>query len=114
MKQSRVILTGGVILVGAIVAGCSAGNTQALTTSCGSSYSCLQDTAMQYRQQAAQLSALAQRYEMESEAKARELGKDAEQVKRSHDLARQYWSEAQEADEMARQYRNQLPHNVVQ
>jgi hypothetical protein len=113
MKRSHVILTSGVVLVGATLMGCATGTTQPSATSCGSNDSCLSDTAFQYRQQAAQLSALAQRYEIEAEAKARELGKDAEQVKRNRDLAMQYWSEAQQADELARQYRNQLPHNVV-
>ncbi len=113
MKRSQAILTSGVVLVGAIVAGCAAETTQPIATSCGSNYTCLSDTAFQYRQQAAELSALAQRYEIEAQVKARELGKDAEQVKHNRDLAMQYWSEAQKADEMAREYRSQLPHNVV-
>lgn len=114
MKWSRVIFTGGVVLVGAVAAGCAAGTTQPMAaTSCGSNYTCLKDTAFGYHQQAAKLTALAQRYEVEAEAKARELGQNAEQVKQSRDLAMQYWSEAQQADEMARQYSSQLPHNVV-
>jgi hypothetical protein len=113
MKRSHVILTSGVILVEAIVAGCAAGTTQPSVSSCASNYTCLSDRAFHYRQQAAQLSALAQRYEIEAEAKARELGNDSEQVKRNRDLAMQFWAEAQQADELARQYRNQLPHNVV-
>src|SRR5947208_1410720 len=60
---------------------------QPVATPCGSNYTCLKDTAFQYRQQAEQLSALAQHYEIEAEEKARELGQDAEQVKRNHDLA---------------------------
>lgn len=112
MKRSQVILTSGVVLIGAMVMGCATGSTQ-LAASCGSNYTCLKDTAFQYRQQAEQLSALAQRYEFEADAKVRELGQDAEQVKRSRDLATQYRSEAQEADEMARLYRSQLPHNVM-
>lgn len=113
MKRSHILHTSGVVLAGAIVAGCAAGTAPPVATSCGSNYTCLSDTAFQYRQQAAQLSALAQRYEIEAEAKARELGKDAEQVKHNRDLAMQYWSEAQKADEMALEYRSQLPHNVV-
>jgi hypothetical protein len=45
--------------------------------------------------------------------KAKELGQDAEQVKRHRELAKQYWAEAQQAEELSRQYRSQLPHNVV-
>jgi hypothetical protein len=113
MKLSFVILTSGVVLVGAMLAGCAAGTTESAATACGSNYTCLKDAAFQYHQQAAHLSALAERYEMEAEVKARELGQDAEQVKRQRELAKQYWSEAQQADELSRQYRNQLPHNVV-
>lgn len=113
MKRSLVTLASGVILIGALVLGCTKANTQPLATSCGSNYTCLKDTAYQYGLQATQLSALAQRYEIEAEAKTRELGQDAEQVKHNHDLAMQYWSEARQADEMARQYRSQLPHNVM-
>ena len=83
---------------------------QSVATPCGSNYTCLIDTAFQYRREAEQLSALAQRYEIEAEVKARELGQDAEQVKRNHDLAMQYRSKAQEADELARRYSSQLPH----
>jgi hypothetical protein len=112
MNRSQILLTTGVVLT--ILAGCATGTTQPVTMSCGSDYTCLGDTAFQYRQQAAELSALAQRYEIDAQAKAREFGQDAEQVKRSRDLAMEYWSKAQEADEMARQYRRQMPHNVVQ
>jgi hypothetical protein len=96
-----------------ILAGCAAGTTEPLATACGSNYTCLKDAAFQYRQQAAQLTALAERYEMEAAAKARELGQDAEQVKRHRELAKQFWSEAQQAEELSRQYRSQLPHNVM-
>ncbi len=113
MKQSHVTLTCGVVLVGAITVGCAAETTQPFATSCGSNYTCMNDMAFQYRQQAMQLSTLAQRYEIEAEAKAKEFGQDAEQVKRHRELAKQYWSEAQQADELAHEYRSQLPHNVM-
>lgn len=112
MKWLNVSLRGGVVLAGALVAGCAAETTHPLATSCGSNYTCLKDMTFQYRLQAAQLSGLAQRYEIEAEAKSRELGQEAEQVKHHRDLAAQYWSEAQQADELARQYRSQLPHNM--
>ena len=82
---------------------------QSVATPCGSNYTCLKDTAFQYRREAEQLNALAQLYESEAETKAGELGQDAEQVKRNHDLAMQYRSKAQEADELARRYSSQLP-----
>jgi hypothetical protein len=115
MRLSQVILLGGMVFVGAIIAGCASapGPTEPAAMSCGNDYACLKDATFRYRQQAVQLSALAERYEIEAEAKAKELGQDAEQVKRDRDLAKQYWSEAQQADELAREYRRQLPHNVV-
>ncbi len=113
MNPSYVIRNGGVVLLTVLLAGCATGMSQPSATSCGSNYACLQEMASQYRQQAQQLNALAQRYEMEADAKTRELGQDSEQVKRTRDLAKHAWAEAQEADELARQYRSQLPHNMV-
>ena len=66
--------------------------------------------AFKYRQQADQLSALAERYEIEAGAMT---GQDAEAAKHRHDLALAYWSEAQQADELAQEYRRQLPHNMA-
>jgi len=113
MQLSHFVWMGGVVLVGTFIAGCAAEPTQPTAMSCGNNYTCLQDATFHYRQQAVQLSALAERYEIEAEAKAKELGQEAEQVKRQRDLAKEYRSEAQQADELARQYRSQLPHNVV-
>ena len=114
MKRSHFFLRNCVILIiGALGAGCAAQTTTPVTTACGTNYECLRASEFQYRQQAAEFSALAQRYEIEAEAKSREFGQDAEQVKRHRDLASQYWSEAEQADELARQYRRQMPHNVI-
>ena len=115
MKWSRVSFLCGVVFVGAMTGGCATERTQSLAAeSCGNNYTCLTNAAFEYKQQAATLTALAERYELEAQAKTRELGQEAEQVKRNHELAMQYWSEAQKADEIARQYRSELPHNVMQ
>jgi hypothetical protein len=53
------------------------------------------------------LSTLAQRYELEAAAVA---GEDANQRR---DRAQAYWSEARQADELAQEYRRQLPHNMA-
>jgi hypothetical protein len=104
----------GAVLAGIVLAGCSAGlQQQSKNSPCGADYTCLSNNALQYRQQAAQLSALAERYEMEAQVQSKQLGMEAEAVKRNRDLAKQYRTEAQEADELARQYRSQLPHNLV-
>lgn len=113
MKGSHVALMSSVVLAGTLTAGCTTEAGKPFATSCGTDYTCLRDTAFQYSQQAAELSALAKRYEIEAEARSRDLGQDAEQVKRQRELASQYWFEAEQADELARQYRSQLPHNVM-
>ena len=100
------------VLVAISLGGCS-GIQQQAQSPCGADYTCLSNAAFQYRQQADQLSALADRYEMEADLKSKSLGMDAEEVKRHRDLAQQYRSEATAADDLARQYRSQLPHNLV-
>lgn len=113
MTPVQALLTSGIILVGAMVAGCATSAAQPFVTSCGSDYTCAKEMAFKYRQQAAELSALAQHYEIEAQTKSQELGKEAEEVKRHRDLANQFWAEAQVADDLARQYRSQVPHNVI-
>lgn len=113
MKHLSIILSSSVMLIGTILAACTTGTTtQPVTTSCGTNYSCMKDMAFQYRQQAAQLSAIAQRYEMDAAARAADPGQDTE-VKHQRELAAQYRSEAKEADELAHEYFSQLPHNVI-
>ena len=102
------ILAVSSVLIGALTTGCGTTKTDQTTRQCGSDYSCLSDMAIKYRQQADQLSTLAQRYELEAAAMT---GPDAKQ---RHERAQAYWSEAQQADELAQQYRRQLPHNMVQ
>src|SRR5262249_28169932 len=97
------------VLVGTLVTGCATA-TDKPRVQCGNDYSCLSDMAFKYRQQADQLSALAERYEIEAGALK---GQDAEAAKHQHDLAQAYWSEAKQADELAQEYRRQLPHNMA-
>lgn len=113
MKPSYFSMRNCTVLIGLLIAGCTTQASTLPATSCGTNYECLRATEFQYRQQAAEFTALAQRYEIEAEAKSRELGQEAEQVKHHRDLASQYWSEAEQADELARQYRRQMPHNVI-
>jgi hypothetical protein len=115
MKPSHLIL-GGLFFCGTFMVACAmgTGETQQTTLApCGSDYSCIKDMAFHYRQQAEQLGALAQRYEHEAALKSVQAGRDSEDVKRQHELAQQYLSESQKADELAQQYRRQLPHNMV-
>jgi hypothetical protein len=109
MKTLYVMLASSFVLVGTLFTGCATTTDQS-RIQCGNDYSCLSDMAFKYRQQAEQLSALAQRYEIEAAAMT---GQNAEAVKHQRDLAQAYRSEAKQADELAQEYRRQLPHNMV-
>lgn len=109
MRHLRMVGLGALVLVSAV--GCVTASDPVVAR-CGSDYTCLRDTMFQYRQQAAELSALAQRYELEAQTKAREMGQDAEQVVKSRELAKQLRAEARQADELARDVQRQLPHNM--
>lgn len=111
MKRRRTVGLWTLLVGAMVVAGCATAS-EPVVAKCGSDYTCLRDTMFQYRQQAAELSALAQRYELEAMAKARELGQDAEPVAKSRELAKQLRAEAQQADELARDAQRQLPHNM--
>jgi hypothetical protein len=116
MKPSHLIRGGSLFLGGTFMLACAMGPGETQQTSlapCGSDYSCIKAMAFEYRQQADQLSALAQRYEHEAALKSTQPGHDPDEVRRQHELALQYSSEAQKADELARQYRSQLPHNMM-
>ena len=111
MTRSSLHFAGLFILLGGFLAGCETGN-QITSTQCAGDYSCMRDMAFQYRHQAEQLNALAQRYEQESITAAK-VNEDSEEVKHQRALAQQYSSQAKEADELAQQYRRQLPHNMM-
>lgn len=99
------IVAASSVLVGTLITGCATTTDQA-ARQCGNDYSCLSEMAFKYRQQSEQLSTLAERYELEAQAMT---GDDAKQ---RHDRALAYWSEAQQADQRAQEYRRQLPHNM--
>ncbi|HEU4683272.1 MAG TPA: hypothetical protein VFS39_02055 [Nitrospira sp.] len=103
----------GGTLIAILLSGCAGDLSQVQPTTCGSDYNCLATKALQYRQQAMQMGAMAERYELEADVHAKRLGAEAEEVKHSRELAQQYRSGATEADDLARQYRSQLPHNLV-
>ena len=98
-----------VVLLGILITGCATATDQS-RIQCGNNYACLSDNAFKYRQQAERLSTLAQRYELEA---ATMSAQDADAVKHHRDLAQTYRAEAQQADQLAQEYRSQLPHNMV-
>ena len=70
------------------------------------------DLAFEYRQQAAILRQMAQ----EAEAEARWNGQGSEDrgaVDQKQERARQLWAAAEEVDQLARSYREQVPHGQV-
>jgi hypothetical protein len=97
-----------VVLLGTLITGCAATSDQS-RIQCGNDYACLSDNAFKYHQQAERLSALAQRYELE----AAMAGQDAEALTHQRNLAQTYRAEATEADQLAQEYRRQLPHNMA-
>ena len=69
------------------------------------------DLVFQYRQQAAELREMARRLEFEAEMYAQL--QEQQQAQRKRELARDMRAAADTADEQAREYRRQLPHNQV-
>ena len=81
MKPLHLILGGSLFLSGTFMVACAVGTgeTQQTTVApCGTDYRCIKDMAFHYRQQAEQLSALAQRYEHEAALKSTLAGHDAD------------------------------------
>lgn len=113
MKNRR-FWGGGLLLAGALLTGCATGapNSSTAGTACGSDYHCMRDLMFQYRQQATDLSMMAERYAREADLKAKELGQDSAEVKKSQEIAKKFFAQAQEADQRARDYQYQLPHNA--
>ena len=110
MTYHNVIQAALIVLMGQITA-CAMRGPAPEQTACGSDYHCIKDLMFQYRQQAAHLNALADRYTRQADLKAQELGSTSDAAKASQDLAKRFSLQAQEADQLAREYQRQLPHN---
>jgi len=112
--RSKLILLGLTApLLGGLLAACATAPVDPEMARCGGDYRCLSDLSFRYRQDASDLTALAQRYEQEATVLAREKGQDSEQVVRNRELAKQLWSQAQTAEQKANDYRQALPHNQL-
>lgn len=113
MKSSTIMLGSVLMLAAPGITGCA---TATPDTQQGARISLTQqagDLAFQHRRQAMSLRELAQRYELEAAALAVMKGAEHEDTIRSRDLAKTFWAAADEADQTAREYRRQLPHNRV-
>lgn len=114
MKHPSIVIAMGLVLITGILAGCATGGG---TSTEAPGAAVMGDTpgerAFQYRVQAAKLDSMAERLEMEAQWYAQHEGQDSEQVKRLRGQARELRAAAEEAHEISREYRSQLPHNQV-
>ena len=71
------------------------------------------DLMFKYRQQAAELRAIAGRYELEAQQLTRLKGEGDEQARRSLENAKALWAAADEADRLVREYQRAVPHGQI-
>lgn len=71
------------------------------------------DLTFQYRQRAREFEELAQQMEVEAQWYGARFGEQDERAKNSRDKAKELWMAAEEADRIARTYRQQMPHGQV-
>ncbi|BCA54604.1 hypothetical protein W02_17440 [Nitrospira sp. KM1] len=108
----------GAVFVVMLMSGCALGLDQATETPHdevvkGMSQREAGDSVFKYRSQAAELRSMAARYELEAQQFIRLRGEGDEQARRSLDNAKVLWAAADEADELAREYRSQVPHAQI-
>jgi hypothetical protein len=113
MKTRSFLLGSGLLLLATVVAGCATDSTERTTTPAAAVSTDPGNLAFHYRLQAAELRATAQRLEFEAEWYAKQGGQGSEQAKRSQEMAKEMRVAADEAEQLAREYRSQLPHNQV-
>ena len=110
--KDRHFLVGGLLLVGVLLTGTPTRAADTEATPCGADYDCMRDLMFHYRSQAIDLKMIAERYEREADFKAKELGWNSSEVKKSRETAKKLWKRTQETDQLARDYQYQLPHNA--
>ena len=103
----------GLLLAGVLLTSAMAGAGETRATACGGSdYDCMRDLMFHYRSQATDLKMIAERYARKADFEAKALGLDSAEVQKSREMAKKFWAQAQEADQLARDYQYQLPHNA--
>jgi sugar phosphate isomerase/epimerase len=120
MNRHPVVLLGrSVFFVVAVLAGCAAEpNAKAVSQSSVLTlhYASSRDAgylAFAYRHQAEVLRDLASRLEVEAALSQEQLGANDERSRQSREAANAVWAAAEEADEIARSYQQQLAHGRV-
>ncbi len=121
MRQSRRFI-GSLLLTTALLAGCAtdapgpARSAGDFTPGPGPgmvSQREASDLVFKYRRQAAELRAVASRYEFEARQSAGVSGGGDEQARRSLENAKALWAAADEADRLAREYQRAVPHGQI-
>ena len=103
----------GLLLGGVLLTGAPAEAEETRATACNrTDYECMRDLMFHYRSQATDLKLIAERYAREAEFEAKELGFEPALAMKSREMAKKFWAEAIEADQLARNYQYQLPHNA--
>ena len=103
----------GLLLISTLLTGAPAGAGETQANACNrSNFDCMRDLMFHYRSQATDLKLIAERYAREADFEAKELGFDPTLARKSREMAKQFWAEALEADQLARDYQYQLPHNA--
>ena len=103
----------GLLLVSILLTGAPAEAGEMRATACDrSDYECMRDLMFHYRSQAIDLKLIAERYAREADFEGRELAFEPALAKKSREMAKKFWAEALEADQLARDYQYQLPHNA--
>ena len=103
----------GLLLASVLLTGAPAGAAETKANACDrTDYDCMRDMMFHYRSQATDLKLIAERYAREADFDARNFGFDPAMARQSLETSKKFWAQALEADELARDYQYQLPHNA--
>ena len=103
----------GLLLASVLLTGAPAGAAETKANACDrTDYDCMRDMMFHYRSQATDLKLIAERYAREADFDARNFGFDPAMARKSLEMSKKFWTQALEADELARDYQYQLPHNA--
>ncbi len=103
MRTPTIIHYGAALLLVASLAGCATASGGSGQASGAAATSDPASQAFYYRQQAAELTELANRLELEAQWYARRHGEESEPAKRAREMAKEMRLAAEEADQLARE-----------
>lgn len=119
MRPIQVLSKSAAIVVATVMVGCAGHLTEGIGSAPTAvqaefvSQSDARDLAFKYRREAADLREMARRLEAEVRWLTGHVGSTDEQIRRSRETARQLWTAADQAEQLARDYRRQVPHGQV-